>query len=75
MWPSGASSSFPCPRDSALRKSAFSGNLSALPSHLIPTGRSVRVFISANPEGKPRVTHTIPASLNITAAAAQPLWP
>uniref|UniRef100_A0A803KG76 NACHT and WD repeat domain containing 2 n=1 Tax=Xenopus tropicalis TaxID=8364 RepID=A0A803KG76_XENTR len=52
MWPSGASSRFPCSRDSALRKAAFSGNLSALPSHLIPTGRSVRVFISANPEGK-----------------------
>ncbi|KAE8629352.1 hypothetical protein XENTR_v10000453 [Xenopus tropicalis] len=50
MWPSGASSRFPCSRDSALRKAAFSGNLSALPSHLIPTGRSVRVFISANPE-------------------------
>ncbi|KYO45876.1 NACHT and WD repeat domain-containing protein 2 [Alligator mississippiensis] len=40
----------PCPRDSALRRAAFCGNLAALPSHLVPGGRSVRVFISANPE-------------------------
>ncbi|KAM4808251.1 NACHT and WD repeat domain-containing protein 2 [Rhinophrynus dorsalis] len=50
MWPTGASSRIPCSRDSALRRAAFSGNLAALPSHLVPTGRSVRVFISANPE-------------------------
>ncbi|XP_053314331.1 NACHT and WD repeat domain-containing protein 2 [Spea bombifrons] len=50
MWPSGASSRLPCPRDSALRRAAFSGNLYALPPHLVPTGRCVRVFISANPE-------------------------
>lgn len=52
MWPAGASSKLPCPRDSALRRAAFSGNLAALPSHLVPAGRSVRVFISANPEGE-----------------------
>lgn len=52
MWPAGAASRLPCSRDSALRRAAFSGNLSALPSHLAPSGRSVRVFISANPEGK-----------------------
>ncbi|TFK14921.1 pre-mRNA-splicing factor 38B [Platysternon megacephalum] len=51
MWPAGAAGRLPCPRDSALRRAAFSGNLSALPSHLAPSGRSVRVFISANPEG------------------------
>ncbi|KAM4706593.1 NACHT and WD repeat domain-containing protein 2 [Discoglossus pictus] len=50
MWPSGGTSRLPCSRDSALRRAAFSGNLSALPSHLVPTGRSVRVFISASPE-------------------------
>lgn len=52
MWPAGAGTRLPCPRDSALRRAAFSGNLNALPSHLVPAGRSVRVFISANPEGK-----------------------
>uniref|UniRef100_A0A8D0DJM6 NACHT and WD repeat domain containing 2 n=1 Tax=Salvator merianae TaxID=96440 RepID=A0A8D0DJM6_SALMN len=52
MWPSGAAGKLPCPRDSALRRAAFSGNLSALPLHLAPSGRSVRVFISANPEAK-----------------------
>lgn len=51
MWPAGAGGKLPCPRDAALRRAAFSGNLSALPSHLVPSGRSVRVFISANPEG------------------------
>nr|XP_020025206.1 NACHT and WD repeat domain-containing protein 2-like [Castor canadensis] len=51
MWPAGAGTKLPCPRDSALRRAAFSGNLTALPSHLVPAGRSVRVFISANPEG------------------------
>uniref|UniRef100_A0A9L0K2A7 NACHT and WD repeat domain containing 2 n=1 Tax=Equus asinus TaxID=9793 RepID=A0A9L0K2A7_EQUAS len=51
MWPAGAGTKLPCPRDSALRRAAFSGNLTALPSHLLPAGRSVRVFISANPEG------------------------
>ncbi|XP_029445447.1 NACHT and WD repeat domain-containing protein 2 [Rhinatrema bivittatum] len=50
MWPAGAGSRLPCPRDSALRRAAFCGNLAALPAHLLPTGRSVRVFISANPE-------------------------
>ncbi|KAM6205717.1 NACHT and WD repeat domain-containing protein 2 [Sarcoramphus papa] len=50
MWPAGAGGRPPCPRDAALRRAAFSGNLSALPSHLVPSGRSVRVFISANPE-------------------------
>uniref|UniRef100_A0A9L0TH37 Uncharacterized protein n=1 Tax=Equus caballus TaxID=9796 RepID=A0A9L0TH37_HORSE len=50
MWPAGAGTKLPCPRDSALRRAAFSGNLTALPSHLLPAGRSVRVFISANPE-------------------------
>ena len=52
MWPAGAGTKLPCPRDSALRRAAFSGNLTALPSHLVPAGRSVRVFVSANPEGK-----------------------
>ncbi|KAM6345662.1 NACHT and WD repeat domain-containing protein 2 [Podargus strigoides] len=50
MWPAGAGGRLPCPRDAALRRAAFSGNLSALPPHLVPSGRSVRVFISANPE-------------------------
>lgn len=54
MWPAGAGGRPSCPRDAALRRAAFSGNLSALPSHLVPSGRSVRVFISANPEGNPR---------------------
>ncbi|KAF6131871.1 NACHT and WD repeat domain containing 2 [Phyllostomus discolor] len=52
MWSAGAGTKLPCPRDSALRRAAFSGNLTALPSHLVPAGRSVRVFISANPEGE-----------------------
>lgn len=52
MWPAGAGTKQLCARDSALRRAAFSGNLTALPSHLVPAGRSVRVFISANPEGK-----------------------
>ncbi|XP_053922227.1 NACHT and WD repeat domain-containing protein 2 isoform X1 [Cuculus canorus] len=47
MWAGGR---LPCPRDAALRRAAFAGNLAALPSHLLPSGKSVRVFISANPE-------------------------
>ncbi|XP_058049899.1 NACHT and WD repeat domain-containing protein 2 [Ahaetulla prasina] len=50
MWPAGTAGKLAAPRDSALRKAAFSGNLSALPLHLVPSGRSVRVFVSANPE-------------------------
>uniref|UniRef100_A0A8D0GI68 NACHT and WD repeat domain-containing protein 2 n=1 Tax=Sphenodon punctatus TaxID=8508 RepID=A0A8D0GI68_SPHPU len=50
MWPAGAGGKLPCPRDSAFRRAAFSGNLLALPAHLAPSGRSVRVFVSANPE-------------------------
>ncbi|KAK9399177.1 NACHT and WD repeat domain-containing protein 2 [Crotalus adamanteus] len=50
MWPAGTAGKLPAPRDSALRKAAFSGNLSALPLHLAPSGRRVRVFVSANPE-------------------------
>uniref|UniRef100_A0A3Q2SUR9 NACHT and WD repeat domain containing 2 n=2 Tax=Fundulus heteroclitus TaxID=8078 RepID=A0A3Q2SUR9_FUNHE len=51
MWPSGVGSSRqPCPRESALRKAAVSGNINALPPHHVPTGRSVRVFICANPD-------------------------
>ncbi|KAK1890563.1 NACHT and WD repeat domain containing protein 2 [Dissostichus eleginoides] len=50
MWPSGVGSRQPCPRESALRKAAISGNINALPQH-VPTGRSVRVFICANPDG------------------------
>uniref|UniRef100_A0A6I8NWK5 NACHT and WD repeat domain containing 2 n=1 Tax=Ornithorhynchus anatinus TaxID=9258 RepID=A0A6I8NWK5_ORNAN len=46
----GAGSRLPWARESALRRAAFCGNLSALPPHLVPAGRSVRVFISANPE-------------------------
>ncbi|KAJ4948625.1 hypothetical protein JOQ06_020158 [Pogonophryne albipinna] len=49
MWPSGVGSRQPCPRESALRKAAISGNINALPQH-VPTGRSVRVFICANPD-------------------------
>ena len=49
--PAGAGTKLPCAQDSALRRAAFCGNLTALPSHLVPSGRSVRVFISANPEG------------------------
>uniref|UniRef100_A0A673JFF9 Uncharacterized protein n=1 Tax=Sinocyclocheilus rhinocerous TaxID=307959 RepID=A0A673JFF9_9TELE len=52
MWPSGASSRQPCPRESALRRAAISGNVLALPPFHVPTGRSVRVFICANPDGK-----------------------
>uniref|UniRef100_A0A803SVV2 NACHT and WD repeat domain containing 2 n=1 Tax=Anolis carolinensis TaxID=28377 RepID=A0A803SVV2_ANOCA len=50
MWPTGGAGKVSSPRDSALRRAAFSGNLSALPSHLAPSGRSVRVFVSTNPE-------------------------
>lgn len=50
MWPSGASSRVPCSRDSAIRRAAFAGNLPALPPHLLPTGKCVRVFLSADPE-------------------------
>ncbi|XP_078534484.1 NACHT and WD repeat domain-containing protein 2 [Lissotriton helveticus] len=50
MWPSAPGTRLPGIRDSALRRAAFSGNLAALPAHQVPTGRSVRVFISANPE-------------------------
>lgn len=53
MWAAGAGGRLPCPRDAALRRAAFAGNLAALPAHLVPSGRSVRVFISANPEGNP----------------------
>lgn len=52
MWPSGVGSRQPCPRESALRRAAISGNINALPPHHVPTGRSVRVFICANPDGK-----------------------
>lgn len=66
MWPAGAGTKLPCPRDSALRRAAFSGNLTALPSHLVPAGRSVRVFISANPEGKSlgRVSRSVSPSFD-----------
>ncbi|XP_052538327.1 NACHT and WD repeat domain-containing protein 2 isoform X1 [Tympanuchus pallidicinctus] len=50
MWAAGAGGRAACPRDAALRRAAFAGNLAALPAHLVPGGRSVRVFISANPE-------------------------
>ncbi|XP_029944286.1 NACHT and WD repeat domain-containing protein 2-like [Salarias fasciatus] len=50
MWPSGVGSRQPCPRESALRRAAVSGNINALPPHHVPTGRSVRVFICANPD-------------------------
>uniref|UniRef100_A0A3B4VJE8 NACHT and WD repeat domain containing 2 n=1 Tax=Seriola dumerili TaxID=41447 RepID=A0A3B4VJE8_SERDU len=50
MWPSGVGSRQPCPRESALRRAAISGNINALPPHHVPTGRSVRVFICANPD-------------------------
>ncbi|KAL4630189.1 NACHT and WD repeat domain-containing protein 2 [Arapaima gigas] len=50
MWPSGAGGRLPCPRESALRRAALGGNVLALPPHHVPTGRSVRVFISANPD-------------------------
>ncbi|XP_048825840.1 NACHT and WD repeat domain-containing protein 2 isoform X2 [Brienomyrus brachyistius] len=50
MWPSGVGNRLPCPRESALRRAAISGNIPALPPHHVPTGRSVRVFISANPD-------------------------
>lgn len=52
MWPSGVGSRQPCPRESALRRAAVSGNISALPPHHVPSGRSVRVFICCNPDGK-----------------------
>lgn len=52
MWPSGVGSRQPCLRESALRRAAISGNVLALPQHHVPTGRSVRVFICANPDGK-----------------------
>ncbi|KPP75140.1 hypothetical protein Z043_105636 [Scleropages formosus] len=51
MWPSGAGSRLPCPRESALRRAVLSGDVLALPPHHVPAGRSVRVFISANPDG------------------------
>uniref|UniRef100_A0A672J4W6 Uncharacterized protein n=1 Tax=Salarias fasciatus TaxID=181472 RepID=A0A672J4W6_SALFA len=60
MWPSGVGSRQPCPRESALRRAAVSGNINALPPHHVPTGRSVRVFICANPDGK---THPPPPPL------------
>uniref|UniRef100_A0A8C7HTK1 NACHT and WD repeat domain containing 2 n=1 Tax=Oncorhynchus kisutch TaxID=8019 RepID=A0A8C7HTK1_ONCKI len=50
MWPSRVGSRQPCPRESALRRAAISGNVLALPPHHVPTGRSVRVFICANPD-------------------------
>ncbi|CAL8378220.1 unnamed protein product [Gadus morhua 'NCC'] len=50
MWPTGAGTRPPCPRESALRRAAISGNVQALPPNHVPTGRSVRVFICANPD-------------------------
>lgn len=70
MWPAGAGTKLPCPRDSALRRAAFSGNLTALPSHLMPAGRSVRVFISANPEGKFLAGACLSVLLPVCAAGA-----
>lgn len=70
MWPAGAGTKLPCPRDSALRRAAFSGNLTALPSHLVPAGRSVRVFISANPEGKSLARNCLFVLLSVRAAGA-----
>lgn len=60
MWAAGAGGRAACPRDAALRKAAFAGNLAALPAHLVPGGRSVRVFISANPEGNGRAPPRLP---------------
>lgn len=70
MWPAGAGTKLPCPRDSALRRAAFSGNLTALPSHLVPAGRSVRVFISANPEGESLDRVCLSVLLSVRAAGA-----
>ncbi|XP_033870299.2 NACHT and WD repeat domain-containing protein 2-like isoform X1 [Acipenser ruthenus] len=50
MWPTGAGSRLPCPRDSSLRRAALCGNVLAISPHHVPTGRSVRVFICGNPE-------------------------
>ncbi|MBN3281948.1 NWD2 protein, partial [Polyodon spathula] len=50
MWPTGAGSRLPCPRDSSLRRAALCGNVLAISPHHVPTGRSVRVFICCNPE-------------------------
>lgn len=60
MWAAGAGGRAACPRDAALRRAAFAGNLAALPAHLVPGGRSVRVFISANPEGNGRAPPRLP---------------
>uniref|UniRef100_A0A452HMR7 Uncharacterized protein n=1 Tax=Gopherus agassizii TaxID=38772 RepID=A0A452HMR7_9SAUR len=51
MWPAGAASWLPCLWDLALRQGALSGNLLALSSHLVASGRSIWIFISTNPEG------------------------
>uniref|UniRef100_A0A4W3IE44 NACHT and WD repeat domain containing 2 n=1 Tax=Callorhinchus milii TaxID=7868 RepID=A0A4W3IE44_CALMI len=48
MW-SVPGSRLPSPRDSALRRAALAGAVSALPQHL-PGSRSVKVFMSSNPE-------------------------
>uniref|UniRef100_A0A3Q1FP06 Uncharacterized protein n=1 Tax=Acanthochromis polyacanthus TaxID=80966 RepID=A0A3Q1FP06_9TELE len=61
MWPSGVGSRQPCPRESALRRAAISGNINALPPHHVPTGRSVRVFICSNPDGKSLPPHQRPS--------------
>ncbi|XP_066576070.1 NACHT and WD repeat domain-containing protein 2 [Amia ocellicauda] len=50
MWPTGAGSRASCPRDSALRRAALSGNVLGISPHHVPTGRTVRIFISANPD-------------------------
>ena len=60
MWAAGAGGRAACPRDAALRRATFAGNLAALPAHLVPGGRSVRVFISANPEGNGRAPPRLP---------------
>ncbi|KAK1175609.1 NACHT and WD repeat domain-containing protein 2-like [Acipenser oxyrinchus oxyrinchus] len=50
MWPTGVGSRLPCPRDSSLRRVALCGNVLAMSPHHVPTGKSVRVFMCANPD-------------------------
>ncbi|XP_041121063.1 NACHT and WD repeat domain-containing protein 2-like [Polyodon spathula] len=50
MWPTGVGSRLPCPRDSSLRRAALCGNVLAISPHHVPTGKSVRVFMCANPD-------------------------
>uniref|UniRef100_A0A8D0L3N5 Uncharacterized protein n=1 Tax=Sphenodon punctatus TaxID=8508 RepID=A0A8D0L3N5_SPHPU len=64
MWPAGAGGKLPCLWDSEFWMAAFSRNLLALPLHLAPSSRNVRVLSAL----------TLKVSVQAPAASTQSPW-